>query len=173
MSDPEHFIARWSRRKRQAAEDAEGTTSSSAPEPTDPPATLVDEGVHRDASPGRTIAAGGSEPAFDLTRLPSLEIDHGRIGSPGFPGPRCPVRTDPCGASPRLGRRSQNSRFQGARGLRLGLQHAGRHAGVWTVGHDRRTSARCQRHGGPQSQAGRGGADDAHSGSGAGPTTHD
>ena len=73
MSDPEHFIARWSRRKRQAAEDAEGTTSSSAPEPTDPPATLVDEGVHRDAPPGRTIAAGGSEPAFDLTRLPSLE----------------------------------------------------------------------------------------------------
>ena len=105
--------------------------------------TVVDEGVQRDASPDRTIAAGGSPNRRSISRsLPSLESIAAETDIRAFLAPGVPSGIDPCGASPRVGRRSQDSRFCGARGERLGLHHAGRHAGVRTAGDDRRASAR-------------------------------
>jgi hypothetical protein len=71
MSEPENFIARWSRRKREAAEDAEATKSSAAPD-------AAAEGAHPsedqgDAALGRSGARRSPEAAFDPTKLPPIE----------------------------------------------------------------------------------------------------
>jgi hypothetical protein len=71
MSEPENFIARWSRRKREAAEDAEATKSCAAPD-------AAVEGAHPsedqgDAARGRSGARPSPEPAFDPTKLPPIE----------------------------------------------------------------------------------------------------
>ena len=71
MSEPENFIARWSRRKREAAEDAEATKSSAAP-------AAAAEGAHpsedqSDAALGRSDARRSPEAAFDPTKLPPIE----------------------------------------------------------------------------------------------------
>src|SRR5499426_973056 len=71
MSEPENFIARWSRRKREAAEDAEATKSSAAPE-------VAAEGAHpsedqSDTALGRSDARRSPEAAFDPTKLPPIE----------------------------------------------------------------------------------------------------
>jgi hypothetical protein len=65
MSEPENFIARWSRRKREAAEDAEATKSSAAPD-------AAAESAHpsEDQSGG---ARPSPEAAFDPTKLPPIE----------------------------------------------------------------------------------------------------
>ena len=71
MSEPENFIARWSRRKREAAEDAEATKSSAAPE-------VAAESAHPSEDQSGT-ALGRSDPrrspeaAFDPTKLPPIE----------------------------------------------------------------------------------------------------
>jgi len=71
MSEPENFIARWSRRKREAAEDAEATKSSAAPD-------AAAEGAHPSEDQSGT-AVGRSDPrrspeaAFDPTKLPPIE----------------------------------------------------------------------------------------------------
>ena len=74
MSDPENFLARWSRRKREVVEDGEQTG------PPSPPAH-----ARPDARPAKDEAATGDVPAvpggaldlpelpFDVTRLPPLE----------------------------------------------------------------------------------------------------
>jgi len=74
MSEPENFIARWSRRKREAAEDAEATKSSAAPD-------AAAEGAHpiqdqREGSDAPRARSGASEPpefAPDPTKLPPIE----------------------------------------------------------------------------------------------------
>src|SRR5262249_15255556 len=72
MSEPENFIARWLRRKREAAEDAEATKSSAAPD-------AAAESVHpiQDQREGAPRARSGvSEPpelAPDPTKLPPIE----------------------------------------------------------------------------------------------------
>ena len=74
MSEPENFIARWSRRKRKAAEDAEATKSSAAPD-------AAAQSVHpiqdqREGSDAPRARSGGSEPlefAPDPTKLPPIE----------------------------------------------------------------------------------------------------
>jgi hypothetical protein len=71
MSEPENFIARWSRRKREAAEDAEATKSPAAPD-------AAAEGAHpsedqSDAARGRSAARPSPEAAFDPTKLPPIE----------------------------------------------------------------------------------------------------
>ena len=74
MSEPENFIARWSRRKRESAEeDAEATKPAAAP-------GVPDESTHTDDDGGRASGApptrgGASEPAseFDWTKLPPVE----------------------------------------------------------------------------------------------------
>jgi hypothetical protein len=64
MSEPENFIARWSRRKRNAAGEAKAAPS------TDP------GGEPREGGDSAPVVSGASEPseaAFDVTKLPPIE----------------------------------------------------------------------------------------------------
>ncbi len=76
MSDPDNFIARWSRRKRAAAEEAAATTSPAAP---DAAAQIRACGRGKSAQPGdaavapRRRASESREPPFDLASLPPIE----------------------------------------------------------------------------------------------------
>ncbi|HYQ19767.1 MAG TPA: DUF3306 domain-containing protein [Xanthobacteraceae bacterium] len=74
MSEPENFIARWSRRKRESAEDeAEATKPAAASGVPDETAhTDDDRGEAGGVPPARSSA---SEPAseFDWTKLPPVE----------------------------------------------------------------------------------------------------
>ncbi|HEY6995112.1 MAG TPA: DUF3306 domain-containing protein [Xanthobacteraceae bacterium] len=73
MSEPENFIARWSRRKREAAEDAAATKPDAASDAAAASAhASEDQRMESEASAARS---GGDLPelAFDPTRLPSLE----------------------------------------------------------------------------------------------------
>ena len=74
MSEPENFIARWSRRKREAAEEAEATKPPVAPGVPDQPTPAGDD--QRDAGDVSRLRSGASEPppsALDWTKLPSIE----------------------------------------------------------------------------------------------------
>src|SRR5215471_13345309 len=74
MSEPENFIARWSRRKREAAEDAEATKSSAAPEVAAESAhPIQDRREESDAPPARSGASEPPESALDPTKLPPIE----------------------------------------------------------------------------------------------------
>ena len=73
MSEPENFIARWSRRKREAADEAETTKPAAA-------SGVPDETAHTDDDRGQASGvpparSGASEPAseFDWTKLPPVE----------------------------------------------------------------------------------------------------
>jgi hypothetical protein len=73
MTEPENFIARWSRRKREAADEVETTKPAAAP-------GVPDESTHTDdgrgeAGGGPPVRRGVSEPAseFDWTKLPPVE----------------------------------------------------------------------------------------------------
>ena len=74
MSEPENFIARWSRRKRESAEaEAEATKPAAA-------SSAPDETAHADDDRGEAggvppAQSGASEPAseFDWTKLPPVE----------------------------------------------------------------------------------------------------
>jgi hypothetical protein len=74
MSEPENFITRWSRRKREAAQDADATKAAVAPAPTAESAH-PDEGRRKetDAPPADGGALEPSEVAFDPTTLPPIE----------------------------------------------------------------------------------------------------
>lgn len=74
MSEPENFITRWSRRKREAAQDADATKAAVAPAPTAESAH-PDEGRRKetDAAPADGAALEPSEVAFDPTMLPPIE----------------------------------------------------------------------------------------------------
>jgi hypothetical protein len=74
MSEGENFVARWSRRKRQAAQDAQATTSAPAP------ASDADAERLGDTVEGGTSNAGLPEASdqlpelpFDIASLPPLE----------------------------------------------------------------------------------------------------
>lgn len=74
MSEPENFITRWSRRKREAAGGAEVTKSSIAPDAvaeSAPPSE--DPRQERDALPASGGAPQSPEAAFDPAKLPSIE----------------------------------------------------------------------------------------------------
>jgi Protein of unknown function (DUF3306) len=74
MNDPEHFIARWSRRKQQAADGADEAKSSSVPATSEAAPTVgSNEGAAGNASADQPGAVGQTPPAFDLTQLPSLD----------------------------------------------------------------------------------------------------
>jgi hypothetical protein len=64
MSEPENFIARWSRRKRNAAEEAKPATSTNVGE---------EPRAGSDPAPVLSGAPESSEAAFDLTKLPPIE----------------------------------------------------------------------------------------------------
>src|SRR6266566_5840906 len=74
MSEPENFITRWSRRKREAAQDGDATKAAVAPAPTAESAH-PDEGRRKetDAPPADGGALEPSEVAFDPTTLPPIE----------------------------------------------------------------------------------------------------
>jgi Protein of unknown function (DUF3306) len=74
MSEPENFIARWSRRKRRAAQDADATKAAVAPAPT-VESEHPDEGRRKesDAAPAHGGALQPAEAAFDPTTLPPIE----------------------------------------------------------------------------------------------------
>jgi hypothetical protein len=74
MSEPENFIARWSRRKRAAAEDTEATKSSAAPDAAPESAhPSEDQRKESDAPPASSGAPQSPEPTFDPTKLPPIE----------------------------------------------------------------------------------------------------
>jgi Protein of unknown function (DUF3306) len=74
MSEPENFIARWSRRKRAAVEEVEAkespAASDAASEEVRPP---EEQGDESDVTVARRSASESVEPAFDVTKLPPLE----------------------------------------------------------------------------------------------------
>jgi uncharacterized protein DUF3306 len=74
MSEPENFIARWSRRKRAAVDEIEAKESSAASgaasEEVQPSEAQGDES---DVTVARRSASESAEPAFDVTKLPPLE----------------------------------------------------------------------------------------------------
>ena len=74
MSEPENFIARWSRRKREAAQDADATKPAAAPAPT-AESEHSDEGRRKetDAAAADGGALQPSEAAFDPMTLPPIE----------------------------------------------------------------------------------------------------
>src|SRR6516164_4943393 len=74
MSEPEHFIARWSRRKRKAAEDAEAMKSSPAPDAAAESAhPIPDQHEGSDAPRARSGASEPPEFASDPAKLPPIE----------------------------------------------------------------------------------------------------
>ena len=88
MSEPENFIARWSRRKREAADDAEATKSSAAPD-------AAAEGAHpsedqSDTALGRSDARRSPEAAFDPTKLPPIETITAETDITAFLAPSVP-----------------------------------------------------------------------------------
>jgi hypothetical protein len=65
MSEPENFLARWSRRKRAGEEPAEEAAAKDA--------TVEKEEPAGEPIPSEQKPAEGEKPAFDLSRLPSIE----------------------------------------------------------------------------------------------------
>jgi hypothetical protein len=94
MSDPENFIARWSRKKRElerreepakqeaGAQAAEATSSSQAGDP-------LDHGKSSKASPAANVAA--EKVPFDVASLPSLESITAESDIRAFLAPGVPV----------------------------------------------------------------------------------
>jgi hypothetical protein len=72
MSDPETFIARWSRRKRAALEDA-AKPAAVADEAAARAHAVDDEHEERNAPAAQSGAPESAELAFDLAKLPPIE----------------------------------------------------------------------------------------------------
>ena len=74
MSEPESFITRWARRKREATQEVEAKQSSAASDAASedlrPPEEQGDEG---DVTAARRSASERVEPAFDVSKLPPIE----------------------------------------------------------------------------------------------------
>jgi uncharacterized protein DUF3306 len=82
MSDPEDFLSRWSRRKREASSQAE---------PVNPPA--ADEPAQDERASGKAArlnSPASAEIAFDLTSLPPIESIDAETDISGFLGPGVP-----------------------------------------------------------------------------------
>ncbi len=88
MNDPENFLTRWSRRKRDAADESDPARRD-AQEPRAAEAPPVEDSV--DASPPTPpVASGTTEPTFDLSKLPPIdsitaETDIRAFLAPGVP----------------------------------------------------------------------------------------
>jgi hypothetical protein len=72
MSDPDNFIARWSRRKRAAAEHADENSSQESKSPATPDAATEPAHSGEDARAARA-APEPPELPFDLAKLPPIE----------------------------------------------------------------------------------------------------
>jgi hypothetical protein len=79
MSDPENFLTRWSRRKREVVEDGEPPKSPPPPAPGQEADVKggarggEDHGKHEDAQAVPSGVPGPAEPAFDISSLPPIE----------------------------------------------------------------------------------------------------
>jgi hypothetical protein len=74
MSEPESFITRWARRKREATQEAEAKQSSAAPgAPSEDERPPQEQGDERDVAGARRSASENAESAFDVTKLPPIE----------------------------------------------------------------------------------------------------
>src|SRR5712691_2564092 len=75
MSEPEKFIARWSRRKRDAAEDAETATSPATPDAAAPGTPATEDGRNKmsGVAAAQSTASEPLELPFDPVSLPSIE----------------------------------------------------------------------------------------------------
>ena len=75
MSEPEKFIARWSRRKRDAAEDAETATSPATPDAAAPGTPATEDGRNKmsGVAAAQSTASEPLELPFDLAKLPAIE----------------------------------------------------------------------------------------------------
>jgi hypothetical protein len=82
MSDPEDFLSRWSRRKREASPEAEPVNPPAADEPAQ------DERTSGNAS--RLNSSASAEAAFDLTSLPPIESIDAETDISGFLSPGVP-----------------------------------------------------------------------------------
>jgi Protein of unknown function (DUF3306) len=66
MSEPENFLSRWARLKREAAEEAEASPDAAAPDATAEEARV-------DAPAAEATETLAPEPAFDISKLPPIE----------------------------------------------------------------------------------------------------
>jgi hypothetical protein len=73
MSEPENFIARWSRRKREAADEAETTPPAAASGVPDESTQTDDDRGEASGVPPVRSGASESAPEFDWTKLPPVE----------------------------------------------------------------------------------------------------
>ena len=135
MSEPEEFLARWSRRKREADEAKPAACSARGSRRRDDSASRR---CDRTRAPGERR---GAEPAFDprepaADRIRSRPHRHPRVPCTGRAG-----RSDPCGASPRVDQPIPAIRdFVGLAENALGLHRARRDAGLRPARADRRTA---------------------------------
>lgn len=87
MNDPENFLSRWSRRKREAADEPEAQT----PAPSEESKTGASPEAGR--NPGQMPSAGAgaeSEQPFDLASLPSIESITAKTDIRAFLAPGVP-----------------------------------------------------------------------------------
>jgi hypothetical protein len=91
MNDRENFVARWSRRKRAATEDADTTKSSVTPSAADESAPQSEHAEDQRAkSDAIAMQSGTPELACDLTKLPPIESIGAETDIRGFLAPGVP-----------------------------------------------------------------------------------
>ena len=96
MTDRENFIARWSRRKRAATDDADATKAPAPPGAADASARESEHGsehaVAGERAPSDAAAAQSAapDPACDLTKLPPIESIGAETDIRGFLAPGVP-----------------------------------------------------------------------------------
>ena len=74
MSEPESFITRWARRKREATQEVEAKQSSAASDAASEDLRPPEEQGHEgDVTAARRSASERAEPAFDVSKLPPIE----------------------------------------------------------------------------------------------------
>ena len=122
MSEPEKFLDRWSRRKREAAEEPAADLPA--------PAEAKDAGkeIARIAEHGQVCIADTSKRGRRgsvRSRQPAADrIDYGRVRHPRVPRARRSAGARACGASSRLVRRSGDSRLHRPGREPVGLQRS-------------------------------------------------
>ena len=113
MNDPENFLKRWSRRKRDAVKVSARSEARRSRSRRARKSSRHDRQV-------RSRAATPETPAFDLSKLPSLDSITADTDITAFLQPGVPAALNACGASPRLGGRSGNPRLYRARPRTIG-----------------------------------------------------
>ncbi len=72
MSEPDNFFERWSRKKLDPKDEEAGAKQETAALP--PEAVEADSAASEDeGAPAKKAKPGGEEPAFDLSKLPSID----------------------------------------------------------------------------------------------------